>query len=480
MLVSGAVLSFSAVLISPHVARSHRPPPLISRAPIVLASIRGDALTHQLDGASSLAELVQLHSAHGDNFQSVHTGACWGRVKKLARAERKWLHDGGAKKLRPFCEQTAQMLPAMEPSHVAKTARALGKTRLAGTMPWELVWNALPAATLAKLDVMNPKQLTSTAWAFATVARDIPGEARHAAPDLFEAVAQEATGRLADFNAQDIANLAWAFATASYEAPLVFDALALEVARRPLADFKPQEMVNTVWAFATVGHAAPELLEAIAAEAAARQLKGFNAQALSNMAWAFAVLDYAPRATLFENESLFADRCTALATEFEGPFRAGLLQLHQYSLWREERGATWPPLHASLQKRCLDAFLESQLTARPSRMQLEVSDALKPLCASVSTEYVCEVSGYSIDAMAAPGFGESVAVEVDGPAHFVGDSRRPTGATVLKRRQLRFFGWPVANVAHWEWSQLEWSASREAKARKRSAYLRRKIEEASR
>jgi hypothetical protein len=41
---------------------------------------------------------------------------------------------------------------------------------------------------------------------------------------------------------------------------------------------------------------------------------------------------------------------------------------------------------------------------------------------------------------------------VDGPAHFFGQV--PTGATVLKRRQLRAAGWALLPVPYWEWNAL--------------------------
>ena len=42
-------------------------------------------------------------------------------------------------------------------------------------------------------------------------------------------------------------------------------------------------------------------------------------------------------------------------------------------------------------------------------------------------------------------------MEVDGPSHFVGNSQQPTGATLLKHRQLRYFGWHLEIVHYWEW-----------------------------
>ena len=42
-------------------------------------------------------------------------------------------------------------------------------------------------------------------------------------------------------------------------------------------------------------------------------------------------------------------------------------------------------------------------------------------------------------------------MEVDGPSHFVGSSQQATGATLLKHRQLRYFGWHLEIVRYWEW-----------------------------
>ena len=50
-------------------------------------------------------------------------------------------------------------------------------------------------------------------------------------------------------------------------------------------------------------------------------------------------------------------------------------------------------------------------------------------------------------------------MEVDGPSHFVGRSHRPTGARLLKHRQLRFFEWRLESVKYWEWEhskELPW------------------------
>ena len=86
-------------------------------------------------------------------------------------------------------------------------------------------------------------------------------------------------------------------------------------------------------------------------------------------------------------------------------------------------------------------------------------------------EEVRTEQGYSIDAMVVYG-GREVAIEVDGPHHFYGRmrGRSPTGATALKRRQLRAAGWALLPVPSWEWDALGSKAAKQA-------YLRAALEQ---
>ena len=124
-------------------------------------------------------------------------------------------------------------------------------------------------------------------------------------------------------------------------------------------------------------------------------------------------------------------------------------QLHQWSLWLEERRAPWPGLPNSLRQACLDAFVSRGET--PSQLQSDVVREIRSYDAQVKDEHRCKVSGYSIDALVTLNNGEQIAVEVDGPSHFLGRSHQPTGSTLLKHRQLRYFGWRLESVPYWEW-----------------------------
>ena len=172
------------------------------------------------------------------------------------------------------------------------------------------------------------------------------------------------------------------------------------------------------------------------------RLSGFDPQGLANTAWAFAVLDH-------PSEALFCDRfvdCCAQANVCDAAY---LFQLHQWQLWREERAAQ-PQLPPSFRERCAIAFASAR--GAPSGLQRQVHASLKLLDPRAEEERRSSM-GYSIDSVV-EWRGVRVAVEVDGPSHFVGLSHTPAGATLLKRRQLQT-SWPLCAVPYWEWNALD-------------------------
>ncbi|EOD25392.1 hypothetical protein EMIHUDRAFT_237827 [Emiliania huxleyi CCMP1516] len=110
-----------------------------------------------------------------------------------------------------------------------------------------------------------------------------------------------------------------------------------------------------------------------------------------------------------------------------------------WQLWLAERGLA-PPLSAPFSDRCRNAFVSGGVHV--SKLQREVVSSLSRLGFSAEEEVLTE-AGYSLDAVIEHG-GARIAVEVDGPSHFIG--QEPSGATLLKRRQLRSFGWPLLSL----------------------------------
>jgi hypothetical protein len=324
-------------------------------------------------------------------------------------------------------------MSSCSPQNFANTAWAFARAGHAAPA----LFDAIAIEAAMRVGEFTPQNLANTAYAFA--------KAGNAAPLLSEAIAAEAAMRVGEFNAQALANTAWAFATASHAAPALFEAIAAGAVLRA-GEFNAQELASTAWAFATAGHAAPALFEAIAAEAALRVCK-FNAQNLANLAWRMAAADTrSPAALVRLFGPNFGRRCDELADSF---LDKGLSQLQQWWLWYAlEQGQTAGLPSCDLLQRCCVALPAEY--GRPSELQGEVGSTLTSLGLWPRAE-VRIAEGYRLD-FVVEWCGGPVAFEVDGPSHFVG--RKPNGATLLKRRQLRYLSWHLVSIPYWEWDEI--------------------------
>jgi very-short-patch-repair endonuclease len=79
---------------------------------------------------------------------------------------------------------------------------------------------------------------------------------------------------------------------------------------------------------------------------------------------------------------------------------------------------------------------------------------LLPGCSGASSEHKTDDGLFSIDiALQLPG-NQKLAVEVDGPTHFLSNTPTvPTGATRLRNRLLEARGWRVVSVPVTEWDR---------------------------
>ena len=127
--------------------------------------------------------------------------------------------------------------------------------------------------------------------------------------------------------------------------------------------------------------------------------------------------------------------------------------LHQCQVWLKHELKTTEHhdalLPAPLSQRCRDAMLACR--TRPSRLQQSVGTTLAELCPGFEEEALEPSTGYSLDLAL---HSKRVAVEVDGPSHFLlaeHGRQVPNGPTLLKRRQLEAVGWRVLSVPYYEW-----------------------------
>ena len=126
-------------------------------------------------------------------------------------------------------------------------------------------------------------------------------------------------------------------------------------------------------------------------------------------------------------------------------------QLHQWQLWLflEHAADAQQHLLSESERRLCDAMHDTRV--RVSALQRSVSAALAAIRFGFEEEYVEPRTGYSLD-LALPS--SRVAVEVDGPSHFLLPDgrgvRKPNGPTLLKRRLLAAAGWRVISVPFYE------------------------------
>jgi len=253
--------------------------------------------------------------------------------------------------------------------------------------------------------------------------------------------------------------------------------------------FTPQAVANLMWALATMGEKANRgLLQAMQTRAT-EMAGGFYPQSVANLLWALAVMG---GDVLEGSLAILVDRFAARILELRDEFsEVHKSQLHQWLLSCElglASGASLPKGVARVKKEfgeaCLQAF--SGPVTRESQLQREVGAALKSAGMEIEEEFHDARSAYTIDFLvrrrsgsferkhgfsaepvpvsAYVGSSKNLkdlkveeptdvwAVEVDGPFHFLGDGRTPSGSTLLKRRLLGLLGYTVVPVPFWEWN----------------------------
>jgi len=202
-------------------------------------------------------------------------------------------------------------------------------------------------------------------------------------------------------------------------------------------------------------------------EAVRGGLAGFKPQALANTVWAYATADCYHQALLANCSRVISDSLARDPSRWSEEDRR---QLHQWQLWLSlERGVDGQQhlLSESQRKLCCDAMQGTDVTI--SRFQRSVAVALAAVHSGFEKEHLEPRTGYSLD-LALPS--SRVAIEVDGPSHFLLTDgrgvRKPNGPTLLKRRLLAAAGWRVISVPFYEWDGF-------ARASERQTYLERAV-----
>ena len=86
-------------------------------------------------------------------------------------------------------------------------------------------------------------------------------------------------------------------------------------------------------------------------------------------------------------------------------------------------------------------------------MGLDHKNEVSPFVDGVASEF----AGDEFMAIDIANINEKIAVEFDGPSHFLGfkgTGRDPNGKTKMKLRLLKILGWKVVNIPWFEWQEV--------------------------
>ena len=353
--------------------------------------------------------------------------------------------------LERFWHASASKLGEFKPQELSNTLYACGRLGLTPPGDWlERFWHA-SAATLGDFD---PQAYSNTLYACGQLAITPPAR-------WLERYWHASAATLGDWNTQDFSITLYACGQLGITPPADWLQRFWHASATILCKFKPQDFSNTIYACGLLdSKPAAEWLQLLSS-AFEQALPAMNQQHLANTAVALTMLG------LWELplwHGLWERLCSSLSSNIAGwsaEDRLHAMQMYQaYQAAALERpgllSAPEPELLAAARKSWIDG-LDTDIE-RNSQLHDGVSACLTRMGVAHANERWCERAERSIDIVidgAVP-----VALEVDGPSHFLQDGR-PNGRTLLRDRMLAAHGWRVVTVGYRAWNAQHTQEQRE-------------------
>ena len=403
-----------------------------------------------------------------------------------------------AKLLLPLFSKTSTLQLA-KPQEVSNSLWALAtlQLQLTGAELQQLLWRFS-----AVLSDAAPQAVSNTLWAVATMGQQVSPVQLQQLMGRFAAV-------LPRVKPQDVSNTLWAVATMGQQVPqqqlqlLLSAFVKLLPAATPqavstvllacgrmkyqptqllqrtqhlqqcVAAAQPQELANMAWACGELGYRG-QLLPGALLQQAVKLLPdvgtgSFTPQGLCNLCWSAAVLD------LQQCVPQVLELAAAASQVFNGANDEDCLQLHQVHMWLLDSQLPAPGhgLSGVLTQQQLEqcrATWEEQLTAtakqQASRLQQLVYAAVLRLPSDMwqqqpQPEQPTADKACLIDITAVTAMGVKVAIEVEGPHHYIQPSSTLSGSTLYRNRALAARGYVVISVPYWDWKALDSTAQQQ-------------------
>jgi hypothetical protein len=357
----------------------------------------------------------------------------------------------------------------------------------------EQLCSRLAAAAKSRIREFNAQDISNTIWAWAKLKK--AGLPVQLDVQMCLGLAEEAIAKAGSFQPQALSNTLWAWAVlargdnglpgAHHKLVEQLFGTLTAAAMQLLPQLSSQEVANLMHAHATCSRFCTQQLYQQLGAAMQGKLAGASVQAICNAAWAIAVAGSQGTCTLDSAAGFWAAAATELQQRYArqpSSFSSEALgQLYQVQRVAQLLGAGrhcfgLPAGLAAAAERAMKQGAQNIQTT--SRFQAGVVRTAQQLLHSergaapalfpelVDPRYLSPID------CALPWEGCPVALQADGPMHFLLDGRgqpcSQDGSTQLRDTTLRRLGWLVVVVPVHEWAKLAGAADKEA-------YLRRQL-----
>ncbi|MCO5609280.1 hypothetical protein L7F22_063506 [Adiantum nelumboides] len=341
--------------------------------------------------------------------------------------------------------RSMEVLPGCSAQGLSNIAWALSK--IGGNTLYFSEMDVIANAVLAKVSDFNSQNVANTLGAYASM--------QHAAPRVFASLHNHAVDILEIFNSQELAQVLWAHAELMQPADRLLDSLDRICLSSENSRSGPTLSDSFIDSDLSTTHF-EHFLSSKSSPHNANPFVNASAEHLANLGWSYTVLDQIDRPAfkyLWQMlESILNQNVNNTGNNTWGLSTWHLSQIHQVNLCLQYGYA-----HHALSLRVLlkDAAAQAWGNQKckiwsPSEYQKNV----KWLLVSMGQDWVAEytASDYSLD-FALPE--KKIAIEIDGPSHFIRNSGLPLGHTILKRRLLSQAGWRVLPISYEVWEELD-------------------------
>jgi hypothetical protein len=330
------------------------------------------------------------------------------------------------------------------------------------------------------LHLAKSQAVSNTLWAVATMGQTVP-------PQQLQQMLGRLCEMLSQAKPQDVSNTLWACAKLHFTPLQLLSALEQQPQQlqKFLAAAKPQDLANMACVCGQLGYSSKQLPGALLQQAlrllqSRRGAGSFKAQELCNLCWSAAVLD------MQQCVPLVLQLAAAVSQVWGSLVDEDLLQLYQVHLWLLDSGLPAPGQGLSgvlsqqqveqcrtSWERVLAAATASSKTSDFQRDVFAAALSLDLWQEPPALEQVTADGALSIDIAATTAAGVRVAIEADGPWHFIQPSNTPEGGTLFRNRALAARGYAVLSIPYWEWNALRGADSKQQ-------YLLAKLQQAAR